>query len=158
MSWFMKSPDQTVKELGVDPKAGLSASAVEKSREKNGANAFTRQRPPSFIARILSSLKEPMLLLLIAPAVITLAVNFVRLFTGGETDFIECVGIFVAIFLSTAITVAMEGRSQKAFEALNKIKDDIKVKVLRDGKHQLIPQKDLVVGDIVFFETGDKIL
>ena len=157
MSWFMKSPDQTVKELGVDPKAGLSASAVEKSREKNGANAFTRQRPPSFIARILSSLKEPMLLLLIAAAVITLAVNFVRLFTGGETDFIECVGIFVAIFLSTAITVAMEGRSQKAFEALNKIKDDIKVKVLRDGKHQLIPQKDLVVGDIVFFETGDKI-
>ena len=65
------------------------------------------------------------------------------------SGFIECVGIFVAIFLSVVITVIMEGKSAKAFEALNRINEDIMVKVVRGGQVQMILQKDIVVGDIV---------
>lgn len=75
-----------------------------------------------------------MVILLIMAALITLGVNIARGLSGGEADYIECVGIFTAIMLSVAITVIMEGRSAKAFEALGRINDDIKVRVLRDGE------------------------
>lgn len=66
-------------------------------------------------------------------------------------------GDFAAIFLSVVITVVMEGRSAKAFEALNKINEDTKVKVVRGGELQLVPQREIVVGDILSVETGDKL-
>ena len=99
-----------------------------------------------------------MLLMLIFAAIITLAVNITRYFTGGEYNFLECAGIFAAIFLSVAITIVTEGKSAKAFEALSKINEDTLIKVLRDGEPQLIPQKDIVIGDILLIETGDKIV
>ena len=66
--------------------------------------------------------------------------NFVRYFTGGQTEFIECIGIFAAIFLAVGVTVIMEGRSEKAFEALNQINEDVQVKVKRGGSVTLISQ------------------
>ena len=70
---------------------------------------------------------EPMLIMLILAAVIASGVNIARACSGGEANFLECLGIFAAIFLSVVITVVMEGRSAKAFEALNKINEDTKV-------------------------------
>lgn len=62
-----------------------------------------------------------MIIMLIMSGIIALSVNIIRSFTGRESDFLECVGIFVAISLSVIITVIMEGRSAKAFDALSKI-------------------------------------
>ena len=129
----------------------------EQSRAAHGRNAFTREKPPSLLRRVWESAKEPMTILLFVAAFITLGVNFVRLFTGSETDFIECIGIFVAIFLSIFITIVMEGRSAKAFEALSKLGEGAQIKVIRDGKAELISQSELVVGDIVSLETGEKV-
>ncbi len=98
-----------------------------------------------------------MILMLLTAAAITLGVNFIRLATGGQTEFIECIGIFAAIFLAVGVTVIMEGRSEKAFDALNKINEDVAVKVLRDGAVTLIPQNELVVGDVMEVATGDMI-
>ena len=99
-----------------------------------------------------------MLVMLIFAAIITLAVNITRYFTGGEYNFLECVGIFAAIALSVVITIITEGKSAKAFEALNKINEDTLIKVIRNGEPQLITQKEIVVGDIIMIETGDKIV
>ena len=96
--------------------------------------------------------------MLIFAAIITLAVNITRYFTGGEYNFLECVGIFAAIALSVVITIITEGKSAKAFEALNKINEDTLIKVIRNGEPQLITQKEIVVGDIIMIETGDKIV
>ena len=96
--------------------------------------------------------------MLIFAAIITLAVNISRYFTGGEYNFLECVGIFAAIALSVVITIITEGKSAKAFEALNKINEDTLIKVIRNGEPQLITQKEIVVGDIIMIETGDKIV
>ena len=96
--------------------------------------------------------------MLIFAAIITLAVNITRYFTGGEYNFLECVGIFAAIALSVVITIITEGKSAKAFEALNKINEDTLIKVIRNGGPQLITQKEIVVGDIIMIETGDKIV
>lgn len=157
MNEFQKSSTQLLQEFSVDAASGLSPQQVEQSEQQYGKNAFTRAKSPSFFKRVLESFKEPMLILLLVAAFITLAVNIVNYVTEGHADFVEVVGIFVAILLSVVITVVMEGRSAKAFEALSAITRDTKVKVIRDGKTQYILHDQVVTGDIVLIETGDKI-
>lgn len=155
---FYMSREELLQATGADPEHGLSESQVQASRQKYGANTFVRTGTESMLKRIWDASTEPMLLMLLFAAIITLAVNITRYFTGGEYNFLECAGIFAAIFLSVAITIVTEGKSAKAFEALSKINEDTLIKVLRDGEPQLIPQKDIVIGDILLIETGDKIV
>ena len=157
MKAFMKNADDTLKELGVDKERGLSDAQVEESRKKYGENMFTQEKPEPFIKKVIDSFKEPMIIMLLFAAVITLGVNIARGLTGGETDYFECVGIFAAILLSVVITVVMEGRSAKAFEMLRKFGEDTPSRVIRNGVAEMVAQKDIVVGDIVCIETGDKL-
>lgn len=157
MDSFLKSAVSVLQEFGVDPDKGLTAEMVRVNRERFGENCFTREKPISMLRRFIDASREPMVLLLIMAAVITLGVNIARAVSGGETDFIECAGIFIAILLSVVITVVMEGRSAKAFEALGRINDDIKVRVLRGGEFSLVPQREVVPGDIIFVAAGDKV-
>ena len=155
---FLLSREALLEKTGTDREKGLSDSQAEESRAKYGANSFAAQSHESLARRIWEASTEPMLLMLIFAAVITLAVNITRYFTGGEYNFLECVGIFAAISLSVVITIITEGKSAKAFEALNRINEDTLIKVLRNGEAQLVTQKDIVVGDIIMAETGDKIV
>ena len=157
MDSFLGSKDDILKALNVDPKVGLTEDGRKKSLEKYGANSFTKEKGATLIQKILESLKEPMILMLIFAGIIAIGVNTVAYFNGGHADFLECLGIFLAISLSITITIVMEGKSAKAFEALNSINEDIRVKVIRDGNIEIINQKDLLVGDIAFIETGNKL-
>lgn len=155
---FMMSREKLLAKTGTDSEKGLNPEQVEKSRSTYGTNSFVRQSHESLAKRIWDASTEPMLVMLIFAAIITLAVNITRYFTGGEYNFLECVGIFAAIALSVVITIITEGKSAKAFEALNKINEDTLIKVIRNGEPQLITQKEIVVGDIIMIETGDKIV
>ena len=155
---FMMSREELLAKTGTDSEKGLNPEQVEKSRRTYGTNSFVRQSHESLAKRIWDASTEPMLVMLIFAAIITLAVNITRYFTGGEYNFLECVGIFAAIALSVVITIITEGKSAKAFEALNKINEDTLIKVIRNGEPQLITQKEIVVGDIIMIETGDKIV
>lgn len=155
---FMMSREEILAKTGTDSEKGLTPEQVEKSRSTYGTNSFVRQSHESLAKRIWDASTEPMLVMLIFAAIITLAVNITRYFTGGEYNFLECVGIFAAIALSVVITIITEGKSAKAFEALNKINEDTLIKVIRNGEPQLITQKEIVVGDIIMIETGDKIV
>ena len=155
---FMMSREELLAKIGTDSEKGLNPEQVEKSRSTYGTNSYVRQSHESLAKRIWDASTEPMLVMLIFAAIITLAVNITRYFTGGEYNFLECVGIFAAIALSVVITIITEGKSAKAFEALNKINEDTLIKVIRNGEPQLITQKEIVVGDIIMIETGDKIV
>lgn len=157
MSEFKQDKQTLLTRLGTNAETGLTQEQVMASRAMHGANSFMREKPKSLLRRIWESATEPMILMLIFAALITLAVNLARFFTGGEADFLECVGIFAAISLSTIITVVMEGRSAKAFEALSKIGEDTQIKAMRNGEILLLAQKEIVVGDILYVETGDKL-
>ena len=157
MDSFLGSKDDILKTLNVDPKVGLTEDGRKKSLEKYGANSFTKEKGATLLQKILEALKEPMILMLIFAGIIAIGVNTVAYFNGGHADFLECLGIFLAISLSITITIVMEGKSAKAFEALNSINEDIRVKVIRDGNIEIINQKDLLVGDIAFIETGNKL-
>ena len=155
---FVMSREELLAKTGTDSEKGLNPEQVEKSRRTYGTNSFVRQSHESLAKRIWDASTEPMLVMLIFAAIITLAVNITRYFTGGEYNFLECVGIFAAIALSVVITIITEGKSAKAFETLNKINEDTLIKVIRNGEPQLIAQKEIVVGDIIMIETGDKIV
>lgn len=154
---YCETPKQVLDAFQVDSTSGLTPHQVVQSREIYGENILAQGKKITFWQRLWGALCEPMTLLLLLAATILLAVNLVHLFTGGETDFIECAGVGIAILLSVGISVMMEGRSAKAFEALQAIGADVRPQVLRGGQRICIPQSELVVGDIVFVSTGDKL-
>jgi len=157
MNEYLKTITELTDFFEVDPNSGLTDEKVKENALKYGTNILTRAKPVSFLKRILASASDPMLLLLIMAALIALAVNIFNAVTGGHADFWEVAGIFAAISLSVGITVVMEGKSAKAFEALNKINEDIAVKVLRNGSAVMLNQRNIVAGDILLLSTGDKI-
>lgn len=157
MNAYQEKKNDSLKRLGTHLETGLSHEEVGINREKYGKNAFTKVKGKSVFRKIFEAASEPMIVMLLVAGMITLGVNILKYFNGGETDLIECVGIFMAIFLAVGVTVIMEGKSEKAFEALNAIKEDVLVKVLRNGVITQISQKDLVVGDIIEIGTGDMI-
>lgn len=145
-------------QLGCDKLQGLNAQQVLAHRAQYGANVLEEPQPPTLLKRLLLALKEPMSLLLLLALLLLLVVNGARLWSGGETEFAECIGVAVAIALSVGISVGMEGRSDKAFRALKKQGASVKVRVLREGSWVLIPQEELVVGDLMRVGTGDKLV
>ena len=155
--FYMMDASSVSKKVNSNLEIGLTDEMVELNKEKYGSNNLTVAKGKSFLEKVLEALCEPMTIILIVAALITIGINLYRLFTGAETDFVECTGILVAIFLSAAITIVMEGHSEKAFQALQKIQNNIAVKVRRNGIAKIVSQSDLVVGDIVTLETGDKI-
>ncbi len=157
MKEFMESKEALLNMFGTDASDGLTEKQAEENRQKYGENALTKQKQDSLLKRIWDAATEPMILMLIAAGFIALGVNIFRGMTGGEADFLECVGIFVAISLSVIISVVMEGKSAKAFEALSAIGSNTKTKALRDKKMLMLSQEEIVAGDILFIATGDKI-
>ena len=157
MNEFLENIPDLLSKFKTDTEAGLNDETVKINAEKYGINALPQVKPESLLKRIWNSVTEPMIILLVFAALIALFVNIVNVFTGGDTDILKVVGIFAAISLSVAIAVIMEGKSAKAFEALNRINEDIVVKVLRNTNAVMLNQRDIVTGDILLLSTGDKI-
>lgn len=157
MQAFTAEKTELLATYGADANRGLTEAQAQKNKEQYGENALTRRKPDSLLKRLWDAATEPMLLMLIAAGLIALAVNIVRQVTGGEADFLECVGVFVAIALSVVISVVMEGRSAKAFEALSKINADMTVRAVRDGQTVTLQSAHLAVGDVVLLSAGDKV-
>lgn len=157
MQAFTAEKTELLATYGADANRGLTEAQAQKNKEQYGANALTRRKPDTLLKRLWDAATEPMLLMLIAAGLIALAVNIVRQVTGGEADFLECVGVFVAIALSVVISVVMEGRSAKAFEALSKINADMTVRAVRDGQTVTLQSAHLAVGDVVLLSAGDKV-
>lgn len=157
MSDFIKTKDEVIKNYSSNVQTGLSDKQAKENIEKFGTNSLTKKKADSLLKRIWDTSTEPMLLMLIAAGLIALAVNIIRSFTGGKADYLECVGVFAAIALSVVISVVMEGRSAKAFDALSKINSNVIVKAVREGKTVKLNKDEIAVGDILILSAGDKI-
>ena len=116
MTFFDKSPQETLSALQTDADRGLTDEQVREHVARYGRNEFTRAGRKSLLRRIWEASTEPMLILLFFAWLITIAVNAVSAAQGGHFDWAECVGILVAIAISVVLTVVMEGRSAKAFD------------------------------------------
>ena len=125
---------------------GLTNNEVVISREKNGSNIQQQRKKESLIKKILNIFKEPMFLLLIIAA----SVYFI---VGEYAD-----GITMLIFVLAVCTIEFiqEAKTDKALEELNKL-SSLNVKVIRNGKKEIINSEEIVVGDIVILEEGDRV-
>ena len=157
MDFYTKEAESALAQFGTDAQNGLREEQVAENRNAYGKNEFTKERRKPLWKRVWEAATEPMLILLFFAWIITIAVNIVNVTQGEAFDIYECVGIFVAIAVSVVLTVAMEGRSAKAFEELNKIKEGVEIKAVRGGVVQYVPQQELVAGDVVFLETGNRV-
>ncbi|HSQ88205.1 calcium-translocating P-type ATPase, PMCA-type [Romboutsia sp.] len=147
MKFYNIEKEEVLKKLAVEEDKGISSSEAKKRREKYGLNEFTPKEEGSFWGELKENLTEPMILILIAAAVISAVI--------GETH--DAIGIVGAIAIGIAIGMITEGKSKKAADALSKLTENIEVKVLRDGEIHQIQKSELVPGDIVYIETGDMI-
>ncbi len=137
---------------------GLNSDKILFFQSKYGKNTFTKRKKTNLFIKIIRALTEPMILILLFACVITVGINIGNKMAGKESDFYESLGIIGAILLSVGLTVFMENKSERAFEALQKLSDAISVSVFRDGEKKIINCSDVTVGDLLFFETGDKIV
>ncbi len=154
---YMDTRQSLLGRVGTNPDAGLTDAQARRSAKEHGVNALTPAKGEPLFARIWHSATEPMILMLLAAGATALVVNVVRAATGGEAEFLECVGIFAAISLSVLITVVMEGRSAKAFEALSRLGENVMVKAVRNGSPVMLNQKQIVRGDVLLLQTGDRV-
>ena len=130
---------------------GLNNKEVEFSRAKYGSNKIERKNKSTFLKLVIEALGDPIIKILI----IALAIKVLFLFKN--TNIFETLGILIAIFLASFISALSEYGSEKAFEKLNSENSTIKIKVKRNSKKMIINMEELVVGDIVYLESGDKV-
>ena len=157
MQVYEKSLNELYAEFSTDPKRGLSENSVKLNAQKYGVNKITRKKQKSLFKRVIEALIEPMMLILCFAFILTFGINIGKAIAGLESNFYECLGILIAIGISTVLTVVMEGRSQKAFELLKKLGDEGAVRVIRGGAETVVKKEEVVVGDIMILEAGDKV-
>lgn len=158
MQVYTQSKENLIKLYKSDENNGLQSFSVLENSKKYGANIMTKRKAKSTFSKIIDALTEPMMLILAFSFIVTFGSSLGKFLKTGETDFMECTGILVAIGLSVAITVIMENNSQKAFNALEKIYENINVKVIRSGNVTLVKRENIVVGDVIVLSAGDKII
>lgn len=130
---------------------GLTDQEVLQSREKYGANLLTPPKRPSLLKLYLEKFEDPVVRVLLIAAVFSLIISVI------ENEYAETIGIIAAILLATGIGFYFEYDANKKFDLLNAVTEETLVKVIRNGRIQEIPRKDVVVGDIVVLETGEEI-
>lgn len=130
---------------------GLTEKEVEENRTKYGANTITTKKQESFLKLLLESLGDPIIKILLV------ALGIKVIFLIKDFDWFETVGIVIAIFVASLISSISEYGSEKAFARLQEESLKLKCRVKRNGKKEEIKIEEVVVGDAIFLESGDKI-
>lgn len=130
---------------------GLTDRQVLENREKYGKNFLTPPHKVSMWKLYLDKYKDPIIEILLVAAGISLVLGFL------ENDFVETIGIFLAVFFATTVGFYFERDASHKFDLLTALGEEQPVKVRRNGKVMEIPRLDVVVGDVILVETGDEI-
>ena len=147
--WFNKEVKDVEKELETDLEKGLDSSKVEAHKAKYGLNELQEKKKDSLFKKFIAQFKDFSIIVLIVAAIVSGAVGIAE--GEGITDTII---ILIVVLLNAIIGVVQESKAEKSLEALKKLSEHA-AKVIRDGKEQVIPARELVPGDIVIIETGD---
>lgn len=138
---------------------GLTAAQAEESARLHGINVITPPPRPSLWAKFLEYFRNPLIKILLVALCLSVGIACYEYFGAGHDAevFLEPLGILSAILLATLIGFWLEVSADRKFEILNRVNDDIPVKVRRSGAVREIPRRDVVVGDVVLLDTGDEV-
>lgn len=138
-------------DIDKNKRIGLTDEQVKQSREQHGKNALTPPQRTSLWKLYLDKYRDPIIQILLVAAFVSLILAFI------EKNFMETIGIFVAVFLATTVGFYFERDAAKKFNLLTALSEEQPVKVRRNGKVMEIPRHDVVVGDVVLVEVGDEV-
>ena len=138
-------------DIDKNKRIGLTDEQVKQSREQHGKNVLTPPQRTSLWKLYLDKYRDPIIQILLVAAFVSLILAFI------EKNFMETIGIFVAVFLATTVGFYFECDAAKKFNLLTALSEEQPVKVRRNGKVMEIPRHDVVVGDVVLVEVGDEV-
>ena len=138
-------------DIDKNKRIGLTDEQVKQSREQHGKNVLTPPQRTSLWKLYLDKYRDPIIQILLVAAFVSLILAFI------EKNFLETIGIFVAVFLATTVGFYFERDAAKKFNLLTALSEEQPVKVRRNGKVMEIPRHDVVVGDVVLVEVGDEV-
>ncbi len=150
-NWFNVTVDETIKQLGTDLEKGITKEEVSKRQKEYGLNELAAKKKKSTFVKFLEQFKDFMIIVLIISAIVSGVVGVMEEGLSGITD---TVIILVVVIVNAIIGVLQENKAEKSLEALQKLSSHV-AKVIRDGKLEVVPSRELVPGDLVVIETGD---
>ena len=146
-AWHTYSAQQAIAELETDRTRGLTQGEAERRLERYGPNRLERGRRQGLLRRLWGQLTDPMVLVLLAAAGLSLWAS------GGE-DWLDAAIILVIVVVNACISLSQEGSAEKALAALRDMSAPL-ARVVRDGKLIRLETDRLVPGDIIHLEAGD---
>ncbi len=146
LNWYNKSVKQTVDELSVDMKKGLSGEEAESRIQKYGHNELKEKAKETMLQKIIKQLKDFLVIILIVASIVS----------GLVGEISDSIVIIAIVIINAVLGVLQEGKAEKALEALKKMSAP-NARVYRNGHIEIIPAKNLVPGDVVLLEAGDSI-
>ena len=149
--WFNKTIKEVEKELQTDLDKGLNNRQIQEKKQKYGLNELQGKKKESILKKFLAQFQDFSIIVLIIAAVVSGVVGV----SQGE-GFTDTIIILIVVLLNAVIGVIQESKAEKSLEALRKLSEHAS-KVIREGKEQVIPSRELVPGDLVIIETGDYI-
>ena len=158
--WYTQTIEETLQALESNPHKGLTTSVIQSRLQYYGTNTIQEGKPRTSWEILLDQFKDVMLLMLIAVAVISGILDLINLqssgITEGEIPFKDTIAILLIVTLNGILGYLQESRAEKALAALKNLTSPM-VQVLREGKRIEITADQLVPGDIIFLEAGDRI-
>ena len=145
MKFYNQEQEEVIKYLN-SSKEGLSIEEANKRLNENGKNVLPQKKKESVFSIFISEFKDPMILLLLVAITASLI--------AGET--IDAIAIIFIVLVDVIMGTYQENKANNTAEALSKLVT-VKTKVIRDNKEMIIESSELVVGDIILLESGDKI-
>lgn len=141
-----RSASETIRGLQTDAEQGLDAKSIAERRAKYGPNRLKDQEKKSLARRIAEQINDPLIMILMVAMAISVMLHEIG----------DAVIIVTVVALNAAVGIIQEGKAGKAVEALKQIAEP-HAQVLRDGMQKTIPAQELVPGDIVILEAGNRV-
>ena len=146
IDWYTKTSDEAIKELNSDINQGLSNQEANNRLKKYGYNKIPEKQPLSGVKLFLSQFADPLIYILVIAAIVSL---FLKAYS-------DAIIISIAVIINTIIGYIQENKASSALKELKKIIKQ-EATVLRDGRKIQILQENIVIGDILILNPGDKV-
>ncbi len=144
--WCHLSAEDVMQSLAVDPNVGLSASDVVKRQQIYGLNTLPERKPPSALWVFLEQFKDFMVLVLLGATLIS----------GLLGEYEDAITIILIVIVNAILGFVQEMRAEKALDSLKKLTAQM-VEALRDGIRSRINAAELVPGDVILIDAGDRV-
>ncbi len=141
-----RSVSETIRSLETDADRGLDAKKIAERRAKYGPNRLKDQEKKSLAVRIVEQINDPLIMILMVAMAISVMLH----------EFGDAIIIVTVVALNAAVGIIQEGKAGRAVEALKQIAEP-HAQVCREGIHKSIPAEELVPGDIVILEAGNRV-